>query len=59
MEFCQENGIGYELCGKLIVATDEREVAALDELYSRGIATWVPGLQMIGTEELRELEPHR
>ena len=58
MEFCQENGIKYELCGKVIVATDEREMAALDELYRRGTANGVAGLRMIGAEELKELEPH-
>ena len=58
MEFCQENGIRYELCGKVIVATDDREMAALDELYRRGTANGVPGLRIIGAEELRELEPH-
>jgi L-2-hydroxyglutarate oxidase len=58
MEFCHENGIEYELCGKVIVATDEREIAGLDVLYERGIANGVPGLRMIGAEELKELEPH-
>jgi L-2-hydroxyglutarate oxidase len=58
MEFCQENGIEYELCGKVIVATNERELAGLDVLYDRGTANGVPGLRMIGTEELKELEPH-
>ena len=58
MEFCQENGIEYELCGKVIVATNERELAGLDVLYDRGTANGVPGLQMIGAEELKELEPH-
>ncbi|MDA0988123.1 MAG: L-2-hydroxyglutarate oxidase [Chloroflexi bacterium] len=58
MEFCRENGIEYELCGKVIVATDEREMAGLDVLYERGVANGVPGLRMIGAEELKELEPH-
>ena len=58
MEFCQENGIEYELCGKVIVATNERELAGLDVLYDRGTANGVPGLRMIGVEELKELEPH-
>ena len=58
MEFCHENGIEYELCGKVIVATNEREVAALDMLHDRGAANGVPGLRIIGPEELKELEPH-
>ena len=58
LDFCQENGIKYDLCGKVIVATDDREVAALDELYRRGTANGVPGLRIIGAEELKELEPY-
>ena len=58
MEFCQENDVGYELCGKVIVATEERELPALHELHRRGTANGVPGLELVGPERLRELEPH-
>ena len=56
--FCDEHGVEYELCGKVIVATDEREAAVLEELYRRGVANGVEGLRKIGPEELREIEPH-
>ena len=58
MDFCQENDVGYELCGKVIVATEERELPALHELHRRGTANGVPGLELVGPERLRELEPH-
>ena len=58
MDFCDENGVEYQLCGKVIVATNERELAALDELHRRGTANGVPGLRVLGPEELRELEPY-
>ena len=57
-EFCQANRIPYRLCGKLVVATEASELAALEQLYQRGLANGVPGLGMIGPERLRELEPH-
>src|SRR5438128_900744 len=38
MAFCDAHDIPYEKCGKVIVATDERELVALDELYRRGSA---------------------
>jgi len=57
-EFCAEHGIRVERCGKVIIATDEREVPGLEALYERGIANGVAGLQMIGPERLREIEPH-
>lgn len=56
--FCDERGIRYDMCGKLIVATDESQVPVLEELYRRGTANGAEGLEMIGRERLRELEPH-
>jgi L-2-hydroxyglutarate oxidase len=58
LDFCDRNGIAYDLCGKVIVATDEKEIPRLEELFRRGEANNVPGLEMIGPERLREIEPH-
>lgn len=58
IQYCEERGIPYNLCGKVIVATEEAEIPRLEELYRRGIANGVPGVEMIGTERLREIEPH-
>ena len=58
LEFCDEHGVAYDLCGKVIVATREDELGRLDDLYERGVANGVPGLEMIGPERLREIEPH-
>jgi L-2-hydroxyglutarate oxidase LhgO len=56
--FCDERGIRYDMCGKLIVATDESELPRLQELFRRGSANGVQGLKMVDAEGLRELEPH-
>ena len=56
--FCDDNGVEYEDCGKVIVATNSQEVPALEELYRRGVANGVSGLELIGPERLREIEPH-
>ena len=58
LRFCDENEIEYQQCGKVIVATDESELGRLQGLYDRGIANGVAGLEMIGPERLREIEPH-
>ena len=58
VEFCREHGIPHEICGKVVAATDQSELAGLDELMRRGTANGVPGLTMIGKEQVRELEPH-
>jgi (S)-2-hydroxyglutarate dehydrogenase len=58
VEFCREHGIPYEVCGKVVVATDRSEIPGLQELLRRGVANGVPGLVTIGRERLKELEPH-
>src|SRR5271169_4502354 len=56
--FCQERGVPFEECGKLVVATTPEEVPRLEQLHQRGIANSVPGLRMLSREEFREIEPH-
>ena len=57
VEFCQEHAIAYEICGKVIVATEPGEMTRLRNLYERGIENGL-AVQKIGPEELKELEPH-
>jgi len=56
-EFCREQGIPFELCGKVIVAVEERELVGLQSIYERGLANGIK-CSMIDRERLRELEPH-
>jgi len=56
--FCEEHGVPFERCGKVVVATSAEEVPRLDELERRGKANGLSGVRRIGPEELRELEPH-
>ncbi|MDX1547373.1 MAG: L-2-hydroxyglutarate oxidase [Rhodothermales bacterium] len=55
--FCEREGVAYEMCGKVIVAAEEREVPRLHAIYERGKANRV-ACELIGPERLRELEPH-
>jgi L-2-hydroxyglutarate oxidase len=56
--FCRENGIPFEECGKLVLATSAEEVPRLEALHQRGNANGVPGLRMMEREQFREIEPH-
>lgn len=56
--FCRENGIPYELCGKLVVATEERELPLLHTLFQRGAQNGLTGFRMLTAGELQEYEPH-
>jgi L-2-hydroxyglutarate oxidase len=58
IQFCQEHGIPFDLCGKIVVATETDEVPRLEELHRRGEANGLTGLRRLSPEELREIEPH-
>jgi (S)-2-hydroxyglutarate dehydrogenase len=56
--YCAEKGIPTDRCGKVIVAADDGELPRLEELMRRGLANGVEGLEWIGPERLRDLEPY-
>jgi (S)-2-hydroxyglutarate dehydrogenase len=56
--FADEHGIPWQPLGKVIVAVREDELGRLDELERRARANGVEGIEPIGPERLRELEPH-
>jgi L-2-hydroxyglutarate oxidase LhgO len=56
-KFCQEEAIPFEICGKVIVAVEERELPVLQQLVERGQANGVD-CRLIEKEELAEIEPH-
>ncbi|MBZ5600141.1 MAG: L-2-hydroxyglutarate oxidase [Acidobacteriia bacterium] len=58
VEFCREYGLPHQVCGKLIVATTEAEVPALQTLFVRGQANGLTGLKLLDAAQLRDLEPH-
>ena len=56
--YCEERGIRYVECGKVVVALDEGELDRLHELERRASANGVPGVRWLDQSELRELEPN-
>jgi (S)-2-hydroxyglutarate dehydrogenase len=56
--FCRQHGLPLRVCGKLVVATTEKEVPALRELEQRGIANGVPNIQFLSAALIRAMEPH-
>ena len=57
IEFCEQYGVRYETCGKVIVATTAPELPLLENLYQRGIANGlVP--RKLSASEVKEIEPH-
>ena len=58
IQFCNENEIKYDLCGKIIVATEKEELPIMSSIYDRGIDNGLLGIKKLSTEEIKEIEPH-
>lgn len=58
IEFCDTHNIAYDLCGKIIVATNKEELPALDNIYNRGQENGLEDLKIIGKQEIKEYEPY-
>lgn len=58
LDFCREHALPFDICGKIIVATEQAERPQLDMIYQRGIANGLNGLRKIGPEEIAAIEPH-
>lgn len=56
--YCESHGVPHKRCGKLIVATNDLERAKIEGIYSQGITNGVEGLELIGGNELRSIEPN-
>ena len=56
-EFCQQEGIPFDRCGKVIVATEESERERLHNIFERGLQNGVQ-CEMINQQRLNEIEPH-
>jgi len=57
ISFCKTYGIAHDVCGKVVVATTDKEAQALDQLASRGNQNGLIGLKYLSSEELKLREP--
>ncbi|HAX79786.1 MAG TPA: L-2-hydroxyglutarate oxidase [Cyanobacteria bacterium UBA11372] len=57
VEFCQKYNIAHEVCGKVIVATQENELPLLENLYQRGLENGIK-VAKITAEQVKEIEPY-
>ncbi len=58
INFCEEYGAPYEICGKVIVATRREELPRLQKIFETGRANGLKGLKILSPEETAEIEPH-
>ena len=55
--FAAEHGIAHKICGKIVVATDESELERLEQVFQNGLSNRIEGIEKIGPEEIKEIEP--
>ena len=58
IDFCSKNEIPFDLCGKIIVATEQIELPLLENLYNRGLQNGLTNLKKLNNKELTDYEPH-
>ena len=58
LDFCDDYGIKYDLCGKVIVATKESERQSLHNIYVRGVENGLAGIKKISPQAVKEIEPY-
>lgn len=58
VEFVKTHNIPHDLCGKIIVATEESELAHMNKVFANGIANGVEGIEIIDAKRIKEIEPH-
>jgi (S)-2-hydroxyglutarate dehydrogenase len=56
--FAKENKIPHDICGKIVVATDQSELAHMNKVYNNGIANGVEGVEKIDAKRIKEIEPY-
>jgi (S)-2-hydroxyglutarate dehydrogenase len=58
VQFCRDHNIAHDICGKLVVATNEAEIIQLHALHKRGQENGLHNLSWLQPEQIREIEPH-
>jgi len=56
--FAREHRIKHDICGKVIVATEEKEFPHLERIYQNGIRNGLSAVEYIGPDRIRDIEPH-
>lgn len=57
VRFCEQHGIPFDVCGKVIIATQQSELEQLEKLYQRGLQNDVP-VERLTSDQVRAIEPH-
>jgi L-2-hydroxyglutarate oxidase LhgO len=56
--FAKQYGIPHEICGKIIVATKEKEMPNFERIFNNGIQNGIEGLEKINPAQIKQIEPY-
>jgi L-2-hydroxyglutarate oxidase len=56
--FAKKYDIPHDVCGKVVVATEESELPNMERIYQIGLKNEIEGLAKITAEQVKEIEPH-
>ncbi|TND06521.1 MAG: L-2-hydroxyglutarate oxidase [Bacteroidetes bacterium] len=56
--FAKEHKIAHDICGKIIVATHESELAHMNKVFNNGVANGVEDIELIDSKRIKEIEPY-
>lgn len=57
VEFAKTYHVKHDVCGKLIVAMEEKELPQLDKIHHTGIQNGIEDMRRVSPDEIREIEP--
>ena len=58
VEYAKKYKLNHDVCGKIVVATEESELPHLDEIFRKGTENQTEGIEMIGPDKIKEIEPY-
>lgn len=57
VEFSKNHGVAHDVCGKVIVATEEKELPHMEKIFNNGIQNGIEGIEKINADQIKEIEP--
>ena len=57
VQFCKDNNVAHDICGKIIVATDAAELPHMNRVFNNGLQNGVEGIQKINAQQIKDIEP--
>ena len=55
--FAKQNKIAHDVCGKVVVATEKKELKSMEKIFQNGMANKIEGLEKISGDKIKEIEP--